>query len=225
MTARLLVVDDEPRTAELTAAILRRAGYVVELAGSGADALALARATAPDLMLLDYEMPDMQAPEVLDQLRVGAERVAFPVIILTGARHSPGDQVVGLERGAADYITKGTDVQVLLARIKGALRERSSADRVVVRGRLRVDVAKNQAFLAERALKLERRPMAMLHLLAAREGDVVSREELLEKVWGSTYSGFEHSLEQAAYEIRRALHEPGWIETVRGIGYRFITQP
>ena len=225
MTARLLVVDDEPRTAELTAAILRRAGYSVELAGSGADALALARLSAPDLMLLDYEMPDMQAPEVLDQLRLGAERVAFPVIILTGARHSPGDQVVGLERGAADYITKGTDVQVLLARIKGALRERSSADRVVVRGRLRVDVAKNQAFLGERALKLERRPMAMLHLLASREGDVVSRQELLEKVWGSTYAGFEHSLEQAAYEIRRALHEPGWIETVRGIGYRFIAQP
>ena len=225
MTAKLLVVDDEPRTAELTAGLLRRAGYAVEVAASGAEAVAHARASAPDLMLLDFEMPDMQAPEVLDELRSGAERVAFPVIILTGARHSPGDQVLGLERGAADYIAKGTDVQVLLARVKGALRERSSADRLVVRGRLKVDAGKGQAFLGERPLKLERRPMAMLQLLASREGDVVTRRELLERVWGSTYAGFEHSLEQAAYEIRRALKEPGWIETVRGIGYRFITQP
>ncbi len=225
MTGKLLVVDDEPRTAELTAGLLRRAGYAVDVASSGAEAVAKARATAPDLMLLDFEMPDMQAPEVLDVLRSGAARVAFPVIILTGARHSPGDQVLGLERGAADYIVKGTDVQVLLARVRGALRERAGADRVVVRGRLRVDAAKGQAFLGERALKLERRPMAMLQLLASRDGDVVSRQELLEGVWGSTYSGFEHSLEQAAYEIRRALKEPGWIETVRGIGYRFITQP
>lgn len=225
MTAKLLVVDDEPRAAELTAGLLRRAGYAVEVAGSGAEAVAQARASAPDLMLLDFEMPDMQAPEVLDELRSGADRIAFPVIILTGARHSPGDQVLGLERGAADYIAKGTDVQVLLARVKGALRERAGVERVVVRGRLKVDTSKGQASLGERALKLERRPMAMLQLLASREGDVVTRQELLEQVWGSTYAGFEHSLEQAAYEIRRAMKEPGWIETVRGIGYRLITQP
>ena len=109
MTAKLLVVDDEPRTAELTAELLRRAGYVVDVAVSGADALARARLSPPDLMLLDYEMPDMDAPEVLDQLRSGGDRIAFPVIILTGARHAAADQVIGLERGATDYIVKGTD--------------------------------------------------------------------------------------------------------------------
>jgi DNA-binding response OmpR family regulator len=222
--AKLLVVDDEPRAAQLTAELLRRAGYTVDVAVNGTEALERVRTSSPDLMLLDYEMPDMEAPEVLDQLRSGADRIAFPVIILTGARFSAGDQVVGIERGATDYIVKGTDRQVLLARVKGALRERAAGDRVVVRGRLRVDVGKGEAWLGERALKLERRPLMMLQLLAGRAGEVVSRTELLERVWGSSYAGFEHSVEQAVHEIRRAVNEPGWIVTVRGIGYRFVTQ-
>lgn len=225
MTAKLLVVDDERRTAELTAELLRRAGYAVDIAGSGGEALERIRAGSPDLMLLDYEMPDMEAPEVLDSLRSGTDRVPFPVIIFTGARHSPGDQVVGIERGATDYIVKGTDRQVLLARVRGALRERSSGAGAVVRGRLRIDPLHGEARLGERVLKLERRPLAMLHLLASRDGDTVTRTELLDRVWGSSYRGFEHSLEQAAHQIRRELNEPGWIETVRGIGYRLVVRP
>jgi two-component system, OmpR family, alkaline phosphatase synthesis response regulator PhoP len=221
---KLLVVDDEPRTAELTAELLRRAGYLVEVVVSGTEALARVRMSAPDLMLLDYEMPDMDAPEVLDQLRSDNGRIAFPVIILTGARQAAGDQVLGIERGATDYIVKGTDRQVLLARVRGALRNQSTTDHVVVRGRLRLDASRGEAWLGERALKLERRPLLMLQLLAGRTGEVVTRSELLERVWGSSYAGFEHSVEQAVHEIRRALQEPGWIETVRGIGYKFVTQ-
>jgi len=223
--AKLLVVDDEPRTAELTAELLRRAGYAVDVAGSGSEALERVRLDSPDLMLLDYEMPDMQAPEVLDSLRSGAERLPFPVIILTGARAAPGDQVLGIERGATDYIVKGTDRQVLLARVRGALRERTATAGPVVRGRLRVDVARGEARLGERRLKLERRPLLMLQLLASHPGEVVPRSELLERVWGSTYRGFEHSVEQAVHQLRRELREPGWIETVRGTGYRFVIQP
>jgi DNA-binding response OmpR family regulator len=225
MTTRLLVVDDEPRTAELTAELLRRAGYVVEIAISGSAALSSIRSSSPDLMLLDYEMPDMEAPEVLDSLRSGADRIEFPVIILTGARHAPGDQVLGIDHGATDYIVKGTDRQVLLARIRGALRESAPEARVVVAGRLRIDLVRGQARLGDRDVKLERRPMLMLQLLAGRPGEVVGRAELLERVWGTKYAGFEHSLEQAVHQIRRALKEPGWIETVRGIGYRFVAQP
>ena len=225
MTAKLLVVDDEPRTAELTAELLRRAGYSVDIAISGMAALASVRSNRPDLMLLDYEMPDMEAPEVLDSLRSGADRIAFPVIILTGARHTAGDQVLGIEHGATDYIVKGTDRQVLLARVRGALRERAPESRVVVSGRLRIDLARGQAWLGERALKLERRPLLMLQVLAGRPEEVVGRAELLERVWGTSYSGFEHSVEQAVHELRRAIKEPGWIETVRGIGYRFVPQP
>src|SRR6202163_741750 len=225
MTARLLVVDDEPRTAELTAELLRRAGYVVEIAGSGTAALQSVSASSPDLMLLDYEMPDMEAPEVLETLRSGADRIAFPVIILTGARNATGDQVLGIDRGATDYIVKGTDRQVLLARVRGALRDRAPETKVIVNGRLRIDLVGGQAWLGERALKLERRPLLMLQLLAGRPGEVLGREELLERVWGTNYAGFDHSVEQAAHQIRRALDEPGWIETVRGLGYRFVAQP
>jgi DNA-binding response OmpR family regulator len=224
VTAKLLVVDDEPRTAELTAALLRRAGYAVEVAGSGGEALERVRTGSPDLMLLDYDMPDMEAPEVLDSLRSGGERIPFPVIIFTGARHSPGDQVVGLERGATDYIVKGTDRQVVLARVHGALRERASWAGAVTRGRLYADASRGEARLGDRTLKLERRPLLMLQLLAGRAGEVVSRSELLDKVWGSSYRGFEHSLEQAVHQVRRELREPGWIETVRGIGYRLVVQ-
>ena len=225
MTSRLLVVDDEPRTAQVTAALLRRAGYSVDIAVSGTEALESVRSNSPDLMLLDYEMPDMEAPEVLDSLRAGADRIAFPVIILTGARHAAGDQVLGIERGATDYIVKGTDRQVLLARVRGALRERAPESRVLVSGRLRIDMARGQAWLGERAIKLERRPLLMLQVLAGRPGEVVGRAELLERVWGTSYSGFEHSVEQAVHELRRALKDPAWIETVRGIGYRFVAQP
>jgi DNA-binding response OmpR family regulator len=223
--AKLLVVDDEPRTAELTAALLRRAGYVVDIAASGTEALASVRSSSPDLMLLDYEMPDMEAPEVLDSLRSGADRISFPVIILTGARHAAGDQVLGIERGATDYIVKGADRQVLLARVRGALRDRAPETRIIASGRLRIDLASGQAWLGARALKLERRPLLMLQFLAGRPGEVVGRDELLERVWGTNYAGFEHSVEQAAHQIRRALEEPGWIETVRGLGYRFVAQP
>ena len=89
---------------------------------------------------------------------------------------------------------------------------------------LRLNAARGQAWLGDRALKLERRPLLMLQLLAGHSGEPVTRAEILEHVWGSGYSGFEHSLEQAAHEIRTALNEPGWIETVRGIGYRFVTK-
>jgi DNA-binding response OmpR family regulator len=224
VTAKLLVVDDEPRTAELTAELLRRAGYSVDVARSGSEALERVRAGSPDLMLLDYDMPDMEAPEVLDQLRLGGDRIPFPVIILTGARHSPADQVVGIEHGATDYIVKGTDRQVMLARLRGALREHAASPAAVVRGRLHVDAARGEVRLGDRLLKLERHPLLMLQVLAGRSGEVVPRAELLDRVWGSSYKGFEHSLEQAVHQIRRELGEPGWIETVRGIGYRFVVQ-
>jgi len=113
---------------------------------------------------------------------------------------------------------------VLLARVRGALRDRVPETRIIASGRLRLDLASGEAWLGARALKLERRPLLMLQLLAGRPGEVVGREELLQRVWGTNYAGFEHSVEQAAHQIRRALGEPGWIETVRGLGYRFVAQ-
>src|SRR5258708_24509027 len=138
-------------------------------------------------MLLDYEMPDMEAPEVLDSLRSGGERVPFPVIILTGARSAPSDQVLGIERGETDYIAKGTDRQVLLARVRGALREHTATAGPVVRGPLKVDSARGEARLGDRLLKLERRPLLTPQLLAGRPGDPGTRAALQVRVWGSAY--------------------------------------
>ncbi len=224
MPARLLVVDDEPGTARVTAELLRRSGYEVEVAHGGVEAVERARSAPPDLMVLDYEMPDLEGPEVLEQLRQQSGRVPFPVVILTGARRETAEQVLGLERGAADYVLKGSDRQLLLARIRRALRDRAEAPAEVVRGALRIDVSAWQAWLGERPLRLERRPFQVLLELASHEGKVLSRGELLRRVWGSDYSGFEHAVEQAVYAVRKQLGPEPWIETVARHGYRFRAQ-
>jgi DNA-binding response OmpR family regulator len=172
-------------------------------------------------MLLDFDMPDMDAPEVLDQLRGGGDRPPFPVLILTGARPGAGDHVLGLERGAADYLLKGIDREVLLARLKSALRNWQGRPGLVVRGRLRIDPSARLALLNGRPLNLQPKPFWVLYELAIRDGAAVSREELLRLVWGTEYRGFEHSVSQAVYAVRKALGEEGWIDSVAGHGYRF----
>jgi|SRR5438270_1147044 len=220
MSATVLVVDDEPRAAQVTAELLRRAGFEVEVAVSGEAALDAALRRPPDAMLLDFDMPDMDAPEVLDQLRRGGDRLPFPVLILTGARPASGDQVLGLERGATDYLLKGVDRQVLLARLKTALRDWRGGRAVLVRGRLRIDPGARAAELGSRPLRLQPKPFWVLYELALHEGVAVSREELLRQVWGTSYRGFEHTVSQAVYAARRELREEGWIEAVPGHGYR-----
>jgi DNA-binding response OmpR family regulator len=221
MSATVLVVDDEARAAHVTAELLRRAGFGVAVASSGQEAIQRASDEPPDAMLLDFDMPDMDAPEVLDQLRGGGPRLPFPVLILTGARPASGDQVLGLERGATDYLLKGVDRQVLLARLKAALRDWRDVGGPVVQGRLRIDPAGRLATLDGRPLRLQPKPFMVLYELARRDGAAVSREELLRRVWGTSYRGFEHTVSQAVYALRKALGEEGWIEAVPGHGYRF----
>jgi DNA-binding response OmpR family regulator len=223
MGARVLVVDDDVRAASATAELLRRAGYAVDVALGGREAVDRVRALPPDLMLLDFDMSDMDAAEVLDELKGPRPLPGFPVLILTGARLSSGDQAFGLDHGASDYILKGVDRQILLARVRRALREREGTPREVVRGRLRLDPEAATVQLDGRALAFEPKPFWVLYHLALREGVVVSRAELLRVVWRSDYQGFEHAVEQAVYAVRRALGEPGWIQTVPRFGYRFVT--
>ena len=209
--------------AAATAELLRRTGYVVDVAGSGRDAVARARKSPPDAMLLDYEMPDMDALEVLAALRDRDANVAFPVLIFTGARLTTGDQVIGLEAGASDYVPKGVSRHILIARLRAALRTRAQP-MVLSRGRLRIDVLASAAWLDGRRLDLDRTPLLVLHHLASREGLTVSKQELLAEIWGTTYEALEHAVEQAVYAIRQALGERGWIETVHRRGYRFVTK-
>jgi DNA-binding response OmpR family regulator len=219
----VLVVDDEPAIAEVTAELLRRSGFAVELAASGAQAVDRARRRPPDVMLLDYEMPDMDALDVLSDLRQGDGDVGFPVLLFTGARLRAADQVIGLESGATDYVPKGVGRQVLVARLRAALRTRSQG-MVLRRGRLTIDLRSSLARLDGRVLNLDRTPFLLLQHLASREGELITKQQLLVDVWGTPYGGLDHAVEQAVYAVRRALGEPGWIETVHRRGYRFVTR-
>jgi DNA-binding response OmpR family regulator len=216
------VVDDDPAAASVTAELLRRSGYKVDTALSGQEAVESCLHRAPDLMLLDYEMPDMDALDVLQALRAGERPPPFPVLIFTGARLSSSDQILGLEAGARDYVQKGTNRHVLVARIRAALRDRARPA-ILLRGQLRIDITAGQAFLGNRRLDLDRTPLRVLQHLAEREGQVVAKGELLSEIWGTDFEGLDHAVEQAVYSVRAAMGERGWIETVHRRGYRFVT--
>ena len=165
----------------------------------------------------------MDAIEVLDLIRDGAERTPSPVLILTGARHGASDQVRGLEHGATDYLAKGVDRAIFLARIQAALREHRGEDGAIRRGALLIDPRVGTVTLAGKILDLDRKPLLLLYQLAKHEGGVLTREELLRLVWSSHYGGFERSVDQAVYSARKALGDARWIQTIAGFGYRFRT--
>jgi len=221
--ARILVVEDDPELASLSMGVLERAGYEVLIAHTGAEGVRISREQLPDLTILDFELPDMDAIEVLDLMREGAPRTPSPVLILTGARQAVSDQVRGLEHGATDYLTKGLDRAIFLARVQAALREHRGDDAAIRRGVLLLDPRSGIATLAGRRLDLDRKPMLLLYQLARHEGAVFTREELLRLVWSTDYEGFEHSVDQAVYSARKALGDPRWIQTITGFGYRFRT--
>jgi DNA-binding response OmpR family regulator len=219
--ARILVVEDDPELAHLSMGVLERAGYDVLVAHSGAEGVRISREALPDLTILDFELPDMDAIEVLDQLRDGSPRTPNPVLILTGARHGASDQVRGLEHGASDYLAKGLDRAVFLARVQAALREHRSEDAAVRQGRLLIDARRGTVTLAGESIHMDRKPLLVLYQLAKRDGALMTREELLRTVWSTDYEGFERSVDQAVYSARKALGDHRWIQTVSGYGYRF----
>jgi DNA-binding response OmpR family regulator len=221
--ARILVVEDDPELASLSMGVLQRAGYEVLVAHTGAEGIRISREHLPDLTLLDFELPDMDAIEVLDLIRDGADRTPSPVLILTGARAGTSDQVRGLEHGATDYLAKGLDRAIFLARIQAALREHRAVDGAIRRGALLIDPRTGTIRLDGRPLDLDRKPLLLLYQLAKQEGAVLTREELLRLVWSSEYDGFERSVDQAVYSARKALGDPHWIQTIAGFGYRFRT--
>ncbi len=223
--AKLLVVDDDLRSARVIAELLRRAGYAVEIAGGGAEALERARTDPPDLMVLDYQMPDVDGEAVLNELTAPDGSTEFPILILTGGRVQPADEAYSLGIGAVDYVRKGGDTGVLVSRIGSALRKHPGTGTYLRRGRLLIDTAAGKVWLSGQPVQLDHRPLEVLLYLAQREGALVAKVELLEVVWGSNYRGFLHSVEQSVWAIRNALGERAWIETVYMRGYRFQSQP
>jgi two-component system response regulator RegX3 len=213
---RVLIVEDEDAIALPLADGLTREGFDVVRAATGAEALAAAE---PDIVLLDLRLPDMDGLDVCRQLR---GRSQLPIIIVT-ARGEEADRVVGLELGADDYVVKPFGLRELIARIRAVTRRSDEPDRVATPlrvGSLEIDERTRRAFLDQDELDLTPKEFELLAALARDPGAAVSRRRLLEEVWETSWSGSSKTIDVHVAGLRRKLGDPGWIETVRGIGFR-----
>jgi DNA-binding response OmpR family regulator len=229
----VLLVEDEPRLAQLVARELEAAGYAVRHARDGASALRLFAEAPPDLVLLDWMLPGMDGLEVLRRLRQGS---AVPVLMLT-ARVEEVDRVVGLEVGADDYLTKPFGSRELVARVRALLRRQErlrevlAADRAeggapLRLGPLELDPDAHLARLEGQPLDLTRTEFGLLHLLMRNRGRAFSRAYLRDAVWGEPSLDGDRSVDNAVLRLRRKLGALGdQIETVWGVGYRFALAP
>ena len=213
---RILLVEDEDAIAEPLADGLRREGFSVECAATGGEALA---AGETDLVLLDLRLPDIDGLDVCRRLR---ERSDVPIIVVT-ARGEEADRVVGLELGADDYVVKPFGLRELIARIRAVTRrtsERGHAHEPLRVGGLEIDERARRATLDGRELELTPKEFDLLAALARDPGAAVSRRRLLEEVWETTWYGSAKTIDVHVAALRRKLGDPGWIETVRGVGFR-----
>jgi DNA-binding response OmpR family regulator len=235
VTRRVLVVDDEPRIRELLRAYLEADGFEVTVAGTGADALHQASrgAQAPDLILLDVGLPDLDGFDVLRTLR----RTSDVYVILVTARAEEVDRIVGLSVGADDYVTKPFSPREVVARVKTVLRRaRSPRDSDAVTSTdsgsvlafdgLIIDEVRREITRDGTPVSLSALEFDLLRALARSPGRVFSRAQLLEEVWGYDFYGDERVVDVHVRSIRRALGDdataPQLIATVRGVGYKFI---
>jgi DNA-binding response OmpR family regulator len=228
---RALVVDDEVPLASVVASYLEREHFTVSLAYNGNDALALARETDPDVVVLDLALPGIDGLEVCRQLRTFSDAY---VVMLT-ARDAEVDTIIGLSVGADDYVTKPFSPRELVARIHAMLRRPRTVsagpadDRPAARefGALRIDVAGREVFVDGQPIMLTRTEFDVLSALSARPGVVFSRRQLLEAVWSERWVGNDHLVDVHIGHLRRKLGDdpatPRYVITVRGVGYRMGT--
>jgi DNA-binding response OmpR family regulator len=225
MSAKILIVDDEPSIIDLLSYNLKRANYEVVVARDGEEALAQARLERPDLVILDLMLPRLDGLEVCRALRRERD---VPVIMLT-ALDDEVDRVVGLELGADDYVVKPFSVRELMARVKNVLRRtapRSPAtgDDTVRVGALSVNAARHEAHLEGSELALTALEFELLYTLARHANQVLSREQLLEQVWGYDYLGDLRVVDAAVKRLRSKLRQAApmadVLVTVRGVGYK-----
>ncbi len=216
---RVLVVDDDPGVANVVARSLAADGYSVEVASTGAGAIACA-AQRPRLVVLDLLLPDMDGLEVCRALRSADPTVA--VLMLT-ARDAPTDQVAGLDRGADDYMTKPFSLAVLSARVRALLRRREPSDSELLRvGDLALDPPAHVARRGDREIALTRTEVRLLRELMRDAGRAIPKHELTKRVWGYDFTGDDNVLEVYVRYLRQKLErggEPRLIHTLRGLGY------
>ncbi len=218
---RILLVEDDASIRETLRRSLTERGHTVNAVSTGTQALREAVDTAPDLMLLDLGLPDLDGAEVLARVRRDS---SVPVIVIT-ARDDEPSTVLLLDTGADDYVVKPFSVEHLEARIRAVLRRpRGTADAPVRVGDLTVDLRSRRASLAGRPLELTRREFDLLAYLVVRAGTVVSKRELLAEVWHQPYGGGDRTVDVHLSWLRRKLGEPAgsprYLHTVRGAGVR-----
>jgi two-component system, OmpR family, alkaline phosphatase synthesis response regulator PhoP len=220
----ILVVEDEPGIARLVQDYLERAGFAVVRASTAADALALARAKTPALVVLDLGLPDVDGLDVTRELR----RLGDTPIVMLTARGDESDRIVGLELGADDYVVKPFSPKELVARVRAVLRrgERAAPRAETVRALdVVIDVPRRRVTVGDRRVELTATEFALLETLAREPGRVFSRGQLLDAVHGVSFESYERAVDAHVKNLRKKIEpEPGpprYIQTVHGVGYRF----
>ncbi len=222
---RVLVVEDEESFSDALSYMLRREGYEAVVAGNGIDALAEFDRSGADIVLLDLMLPGLSGTEVCRTLRA---KSAVPIIMLT-AKDTEIDKVVGLELGADDYVTKPYSARELLARIRAVLRRGTDtdlpADATLAAGPVRMDVERHTVAVDGETVSLPLKEFDLLELLLRNAGRVLTRGQLIDRVWGSDYVGDTKTLDVHVKRLRAKLEPdpatPKWLVTVRGLGYKF----
>ena len=231
MTSKILVIDDEPSILTLVSAYLKAEGFDFQTASDGPGGYRLAQTYLPDIIVLDVMLPGMDGIELLTRLR----RESDVYVIMLTARAEETDKIVGLSVGADDYLTKPFSPRELVARIKAALRRLQvsahhldkgenhgvSDPPVLTFNHLQIDPAARRVWVGDRQIDLTAVEFDLLFILAQNEGRVMSRERLLEKAWGYDYYGDTRVVDVHVGHIRQKLGNEHFIETIRGVGYRF----
>ena len=217
----VLVVEDEASIASFVALYLKNAGYTVKAVANGTDALAQVEAEQPALIVLDLMLPDMDGIEVCRRIR---QRRDVPILMLT-ARDEDIDKIIGLEVGADDYMTKPFNPRELVARVKSILRrsttERRDSETAEIRhGDLRVDAGRREVHIGDEEIQLAPKEFDLLWELLDHRGVVLTRDQLLERVWGYTFAGDTRTVDVHVRQVRRKLGDASPIVTVWGVGYK-----
>ncbi len=223
----ILVVDDEQSYRDALSVALRREGFAVETAADGSEAIMRFEASQPALVLLDVMLPHMSGVDVCRELR---SRSRVPIIMVT-ARNSEIDAVVGLEVGADDYITKPFRLRELVARVRAALRRAPSGEtvddgvEVVEVGDVRLDAGRHEVLVRDQLVSLPLKEFELLELLLVNAGRVLTRDVIIDRVWGPNYYGDTKTLDVHVKRLRAKIEDdpaqPSHIVTVRGVGYRY----
>lgn len=219
---KILVVDDEQNIVDLVSAYLKKDGFRVLTALDGETGLSLAKQEQPDLIVLDIMLPRMDGLEVLAKVR----REYDPYVIMLTAKTEEIDRVVGLSIGADDYVTKPFSPRELVARVRAALRRllksqgNAPEHQVLTFGDLKIDLDSRKVWLQEEELELTMTEFDLLAEMAENKGRVLSREQLLQRVWGYDYFGETRVVDVHMGHVRHKIGS-GYISTIRGVGYRF----